>query len=516
MTPILSRAQIQALDRLMINQAKIPSLVLMENAGRSATEAIVNRWPERARHTLVVCGTGNNGGDGFVVARQLAGAGCQARVVALGTQEKLTNDAAHMAAAWLGSGGKVQWVADSTELSHLQEALCGSQLIVDALFGTGLSKPLSGLYLDAVELLNQSQIPCCALDVPSGLDADTGCVLGGAVKAQATVTFAHPKPGLFSTPAVECVGNLCIGSLGIPADSWKQVGAAGYQIELWDFAKLLPPRKLSVHKGIAGRVAVVAGNPGTTGAALLAAQGALRSGAGLVTHVGFQSTIDAIESRVLEAMTRALDAQSLHEQLRDVLSASNSVILGPGLGTFAEAVLLVEATLKQSAITVVVDADALTILAKSPEWLAISPEKRILTPHVGELARLLKTDIASIEANRFQALQRAVELTRAVVVLKGAYTLVGAPDRLPLVVGEPCPALATGGSGDVLAGIIGALSVNMEPWCAAACGAFWHNSAARRWARIHGSDRGLLAHELADSLPDALAELSQAAGQMSE
>jgi NAD(P)H-hydrate epimerase len=500
----------------MINQAKIPSLVLMENAGRSAAEVILDRWPECAKHTLVVCGTGNNGGDGFVVARQLTGAGCKARVIALGTPGKFTDDAAVMAAAWLGIGGQVQWVTESAQLAHLQNELSSSQLIVDALFGTGLSKPLSGLYLDAVELLNQSQVPCCALDVPSGLDAETGCVLGGVVKAQATVTFAHPKVGLFSTPAVECVGELYTGSLGIPVDSWKQVGATASRVEPEDIAQWLPPRKLTIHKGIAGRVAVVAGSPGTTGAALLAAQGALRAGAGLVTHVGTQSTIDAIELRVLEAMTKGLDSRNLPQQLADALSATNSVILGPGLGTVGESKLLVEETLKRAAVTVVVDADALTLLAVSPEWLTVSPEKRILTPHVGELARLLKTDVASIESDRFQALQRAVALTHAVVVLKGAYTLVGAPGRLPLVVGQPCPALATGGSGDVLAGIIGALSVNMEPWCAAACGVYWHNSAARRWARLHGCDRGLLAHELADSLPDALAELSQAAGQMSE
>jgi len=500
----------------MIDQAKIPSLVLMENAGRSATEVILKRWPERAKRSLVVCGTGNNGGDGFVVARHLASAGCQVRVVALGAPEKFTKDAAQMAAAFSGSGGQVQWVADSTQLRTVKDELSGSKLLVDALFGTGLSKPLTGLYMDVVELLNQSQIPCCALDIPSGLDADTGSVLGGVVRANVTVTFAHPKVGLFSTSGVECVGELSIGSLGIPADSWKQVGSTAQRVELQEVVQWLPRRKSTIHKGLAGRVAVVAGSPGTTGAALLAAEGALRAGAGLVTHVGYQSTIDAIESRVLEAMTKALDFTDVRQQLRDVLRTTQCVILGPGLGTFADSKVLVEETLKQAAVTVVVDADALTLLAASPEWLTVSPEKRILTPHVGELARLLKTDVTSVEADRFQALKAAVALTHAVVVLKGAYTLVGAPDMLPLVVGGPCPALATGGSGDVLAGIIGALSVSLAPWSAAACGVYLHNWAARRWTRVHGSDRGLLAHELADSIPDALAELSQAAGQMPE
>ena len=516
MHPILSRAQIQSLDRQILEQANVPGLVLMENAGRGAAEAILNHWKGRADKVVVVSGPGNNGGDGFVVARQLVSVGRQVQVVALGDADQLKGDAKHMADAWVGIGGHIRWVGESRELGYLQSALAACQLVVDAIFGTGLSKPLRGIHLEAVELINKSQIPCCALDLPSGLHTDTGVVLGDAIRAQLTVTFAYPKLGQYSTAACERVGQLQTTSLGIPANAWERVGSSARRVSSSDVAEWLTKRSATAHKGLAGRVAVVAGSPGTFGAALLAAKGALRAGAGLVTHVGYRSTIDALQSRVVEAMTRCLEPQNARQQLQDVLSKANSVVLGPGIGTGAESGELVRATLDLAANPVVVDADALTLIASAPSWLLQSPGKCILTPHVGELARLLDSDIASIEADRFAALAKAVEKTKAVVVLKGAYTIVGAPDMLPLVVGSPCPALATGGAGDVLSGMIGALAATLEPWRAAACAVLWHNWAARRWSRLHQSDRGLLARELADSLPDALAELSQTPATMSE
>ncbi len=516
MHPILSRAQIQSLDRQMLEQANVPGLVLMENAGRGAAEAILNHWNDRADKVVVVSGVGNNGGDGFVVARQLLSVGRQVQVVALGTADQLTGDAKRMADAWLGVGGHVRWIGESRELGYLQSALAASQLVVDAIFGTGLSKPLSGIHLEAVELINKSRVPCCSLDLPSGLHADTGVVLGDAIRAQLTVTFAYPKLGQYSTAACERVGQLQTTSLGIPADAWERVGSSARRISSSDVAGWLTKRSATTHKGLAGRVAVVAGGPGTFGAALMAAQGALRAGAGLVTHVGYRPTIEALQSRVVEAMTHCLEPHNMQQQLHEILAKVNSVVLGPGIGTGAESGELVRATLQLASNSVVVDADALTLIASAPNWLSQSSAKCILTPHAGELAKLLGSDIASIEADRFAALAKAVDKTKAVVVLKGAYTVVGAPNMLPLVVGTPCPVLATGGTGDVLSGMIGALAAILEPWCAAACAVLWHNWAARRWSRLHQSDRGLLAHELADSLPDALAELSQTTAAMSE
>ncbi len=500
----------------MIQQASVPGLVLMENAGRGAAEAILNHFKGCADDILVVCGVGNNGGDGFVVARQLVSVGRKVQVVALGSADQIKGDAKHMANAWIGIGGLTQWVGESKDLVHLRSALAQSRLVVDAIFGTGLSKPLMDVHLEAVELINESRIPCCALDIPSGLDSDTGGVLGNAIRAELTVTFAYPKIGQFSTMASDHVGKLQTTSLGIPANSWEKVGSSAQRVTGSDVAEWLPKRSATTHKGLAGRVAVIAGGPGTFGAALLAARGALRAGAGLVTHVGYRQPIEALQSRVVEAMTYCLEPEDVHTRLQPVLFRSNSAVLGPGIGTGAPSEDLVRETLQQAKIPVVVNADALTLLAGCPQWLCVEPHKRVLTPHVGELARLLDTDIASIEADRFVALAKAVHQFKAIVVLKGAYTLIGSPERVPLVVGGPCPALATGGAGDVLSGMIGALVTFMEPWRAAACAVYWHNWAALRWARLHKTDRGLLASELADLLPDALAELSQSTVAMSE
>jgi ADP-dependent NAD(P)H-hydrate dehydratase / NAD(P)H-hydrate epimerase len=509
MTPVLSRSQIQALDRSLMEQARVPGLVLMENAGRSASAEILEYFGSRAERTLVVCGTGNNGGDGFVVARHLASHAKCVRVIGLGRAEQLKGDALRMFEAFLGLGGAVTWIDAERELPALEEALEPSALVVDAIFGTGLSKPLSGLQLEAVRLINASQRPCCALDIPSGLDAESGQILGDSIRADLTVTFAYPKLGQFSSSAVERLGTLVTASLGVPEDCWQRVGASAQWAAPSEFVEFLPQRSRAMHKGLSGRVAIVAGSPGTLGAALLSAAGALRAGAGLVTHVGYGSTIEAIQGRVLEAMTRRVSEADLRPQLAEIIAKMDSVVLGPGLGTGASSADLVRETLEHAECPVVVDADALTLVAKNLKWLQHYPAMRILTPHVGELARILDTDVPSIEANRFEALARAVSLTNAVVVLKGAYTLVGAPEQLPFVVGGPCPALATGGTGDVLAGIIGALAVALSPVKAALCGVAWHNWAASVWQRDHAMDRGLLAHELADMLPDALAELSR-------
>jgi len=509
MTPVLSRSQIQALDRSLIEQARVPGLVLMENAGRSASAEILEHFGDRADRTLVVCGTGNNGGDGFVVARHLISHAKHVRVIGLGRAEQLKGDALRMYEAFLGLGGAVTWLVEEHELGPLEAALERSALVVDAIFGTGLSKPLAGLQLEAVRLINASHLPCCALDIPSGLDAETGQILRDSIRADLTVTFAYRKTGQYSASAVERLGTLVTASLGVPEDCWQRVGASAYWAAPSDILEFLPPRSPTMHKGLSGRVAIVAGSPGTLGAALLSAAGALRAGAGLVTHVGYPSTIEAIQGRVLEAMTRRVSEADLHPQLAEILSKMDSVVLGPGVGVGASSADLVRETLECAECPVVVDADALTWVAKNPEWLQHCPGRRIITPHVGELARILDTDVPSIERNRFEALTRAVALTNAVVVLKGAYTLVGAPEQLPVVVGGPCPALATGGTGDVLAGIIGALAVTLSPVNAALCGVGWHNWAASVWQRDHAMDRGLLAHELADILPDALAELSR-------
>jgi NAD(P)H-hydrate epimerase len=513
---VLSRRQIQELDQQLIMRAKVPGLVLMENAGRGAAAEILRHWGDSVSPALVVCGTGNNGGDGFVVARHLSAAGARVRVVAIGQAEKVSPDASAMMGAWLGTGGYVDWIADHSGIALLLRALGESRCTVDALFGTGLSKPISGIYAEVVDAINQRALPCCALDVPSGLDCNTGQQLGVVVRAAMTTTFGYPKPGLFSNRASECVGDLVTVSLGVPEDSWRRVGKTADRAGPRDVFAWLPKRRANLHKGEAGRIAIVAGNPGTTGAALLAARGALRAGGGLITHVGFSSTIDAIESRVLEAMTFRLNPESLERDAANLFGRFDVIVAGPGLGLSEESQRIVRTILRTARIPVVLDADAITLVARAPQWLADSPGPRVLTPHTGEMARLLGCSSEVVDGDRFTAVDEAVNRFKAVVLLKGPFTIVGTPNELPVVVGRPNPVLSTGGTGDVLAGILGALLVSLEPRQAAVCAAAWHGKAAEVWATRTHSDRGLLAHELADCLPEALAELTTAKASLSE
>ena len=463
-----------------------------------------------------MCGTGNNGGDGFVVARHLAAAGCQVRVVGVGDANRLTSDAASMLCAWQGIGGDVEWITAEDSLHTLRSALERASCVVDALFGTGLSKPLGGVQAQAVEAVNQRHVPCCALDIPSGLDCDTGAILGCAIRADLTTTFAYPKPGHFSTHASRCVGELAVVSLGVPDDSWRRVGKFADRFEPFDLPALVPARAPWLYKGQAGRIAIVAGSPGTIGAALLAARGALRAGAGLVTHVGLPATIDSIESRVLEAMTRRLQVESLDRSVEDFSARYDAIVLGPGLGLTADAERLTRTILQTARVPVVIDADAITLVSRTSEWLDSELGPRVLTPHVDELARLLGTSHDVIDSDRFKSVKQAVDRFNAVVLLKGPFTIVGAPDQNPVVVGSPNPILATGGTGDVLAGIFGANLVALPAQQAALAAAALHAEAARLWATSKGADRGLLAHELADAVPAVIADLTTGCSPLSE
>jgi NAD(P)H-hydrate epimerase len=278
-------------------------------------------------------------------------------------------------------------------------------------------------------------------------------------------------------------------------------------VESGDVATLLGARALSAHKVSAGRVTVVAGSPGKIGASLLVARGALRAGAGLVTIASSPETASALDQRVLEAMTAQWDPSRLDETLGDLLEGADVVVVGPGIGLDPEARLVVDRVVLGFDGVKVVDADALTHIAGRLDALARAPGKLVLTPHPGEMGRLLGISARDVEADRWASIRRAVDRSGATVLLKGPRTIVGAPDRLLVVNASGSPALATGGSGDVLSGVVGALAAHIEPFEAAYAAAHVHGLSAERWSRAHGSDRGLLAHEIADGIPDAIGAL---------
>jgi NAD(P)H-hydrate epimerase len=507
MLSVLSRHQMRAFD-LHATACSVPSLVLMENAGRGATEHVIRKLTLHPGPVLVVCGPGNNGGDGFVVARLLLARGHEVRVALVADSARLAGDARANHAAWVGIGGGVVAIAESA-LPRLDQELSRATVVVDALLGTGLDREVTGLFRAVIERLTVSPALCVSLDIPSGLDANTGCPLGAAVRADETVTFAHLKLGLVTSIGAEHAGSVHVLDIGVPALGEHLVGSARV-LEASDVRSWLSPRRVAMHKGAAGRVGVVAGSPGKTGAALLVARGALRAGAGTVTLVALPETADALDLRVLEEMTACIDPEHVTRSLDEHLSSADAVVIGPGLGLHARARTIVDHVLSNHTGIVVADADALTLFGGRLSELARAKGRLVLTPHPGEMGRLLGISTADVERDRFGAVERAVSESRAVVLLKGVRTLVGAPGELPFVNPTGTPALATGGSGDVLAGILGALAAGLgDPVRAACAAAYLHGLSGERWAAAHGADRGLLAHEIADGLPGAFAAVTR-------
>ena len=505
MNPVLSRAEVRELDRRATAEARIPSLELMERAGYGATELLVTRFPA-ARAVVIVCGAGNNGGDGFVVARQLRPHGKIAQVFLLGDAARLRGDALINARALTDAGGSFTCVNEDA-LPELERALASAELVVDALFGTGLDRELEGLPRAAVELMNAARAPKLALDLPSGIDADTGQLHGVAVRADVTATFAGPKRGLFTPAGAVHAGEVRVVSLGIPPELAERVGYGAVELEPADIGSAIPRRSVASHKGTSGRVLILAGSPGTIGAGLLVAAGALRAGAGLVTLAGEPAVASLYEQRVLEAMTARIEPDEPEASLAPLLERADVVALGPGFGHGAFSRRVVEHVALGWAGLVVLDADALTCFQARPEALAGARGRLVLTPHPGELGRLLGCSAAAVEADRFGAVETATRRTGQTVLLKGASTLVAAPGERTAVNPTGHPLLATGGTGDVLCGVIAALLVRSTPYRAACAGAYLHGLAATELARERRVDRGVLAHELAAQVPVTLARV---------
>jgi NAD(P)H-hydrate epimerase len=497
--PLLTREATRAIDQDAVERLGIPSLILMENAGIGATEAIVGNFAAQVRQVAIIGGPGQNGGDGWVVARHLLSRGYTPQLFLVGSFEQVRGDARVNLEAVRKLGLPVQCSAID-RLEGLERVLNGASLIVDALFGTGLDRPIQGEYAEVIARINGCRSPRVALDLPSGVDANTGQVLGTAVRARLTVTFAAHKRGLYQHPGAELAGEIIQVSIGIPKPA---ADAQTALMELSDVADWVKRRSPSSHKGSAGDLLIVSGSPGRTGAALLSGLGALRSGAGLVTIAARGNAREALDAKVIELMTAplAFDPVEGRDAALKYAKGKGAAVVGPGLGLDAGGKALARALAIELPIPAVLDADALTSIGSDLLMLKKAAAPRVLTPHPGEAARLLGTTSAEIQANRYQAAARIAEQSGCVTVLKGAGTVIAEPGGKLRVCGRGTPALGVAGTGDVLSGVIGSLLATIAPFDAAAAGVVLHALAGEMSAQ---SDRGLLAREVADALPSAL------------
>lgn len=489
MALILTADQMRAVDKAAADELGLPSLVLMENAGRGVVEAIVRaRGSLRGREVRVVCGGGQNGGDGFVIARHLTNAGARVQILLTAPRAKIAGDAAINLR--VVEAMSIPLRDGSTEIAGVtwRRWLDGADLIIDAVLGTGLRAEVAGPAVAAIQAMNETRAFRVSVDVPSGLDADSGRVRGVTVRADLTVTMGCRKLGLVLDPEVP-VGRLEVADLGLSpgalAAAVPGIGPLCHWLDAADLRSLLPRRRPGAHKRAAGHVLVVAGSPGKTGAALLAANGALRGGAGLATIASTGPGQVALDAKVLEAMTASYasgdDAdEASYDRIAVLASRMSAVVLGPGIPTGSGMRALVSRIAAELPLPVLLDADALNLLGTDAAVaLGRSPAPRIVTPHPGEMARIVGTTPMAIQEDRLGHARRLAAASGAVVVLKGARTIVAAPDRTAYVNPTANPALATAGSGDVLAGLIGALAgQGLGPVDAARAGVFVHGQAA--------------------------------------
>jgi NAD(P)H-hydrate epimerase len=478
---IYTAQQARDLDRCAIERFGIPGYELMTRAGHVTLGALRRAWPD-ARSLCIVCGPGNNGGDGYVVARVARAQGLRVHVHAMADPATLRGDARHAFDDFLASGGECE--------AWAPHAATQADVIVDALFGTGLTRAVNGRDMELLRTINDSGRPVVAVDIPSGLDADTGMRLGVATRADLTVTFIGRKLGLYLGQGPDHVGRIVFDDLGVPAEVYRAVPCASRLIGEEDVARALPRRGRSAHKGKFGHVLVVGGAAGMGGAARLAAEAALRVGAGLVTAATQPQSLAALQSRP-ELMSVAL---CFGTDLDHAMERATVVALGPGLGQSPWAMEVFGAVLAANK-PVVVDADALNLLALAPQ----RRDDWVLTPHPGEAARLLGVATKAVQADRLGTARELQQRYGGTVVLKGAGSIVQTLNEGTWFCDRGNPGMAAGGMGDVLTGVIAGVAAQCDDLALAArVGVFVHAEAGDRAAAA--GERGLCAGDVIDAV----------------
>ena len=494
---ILTSEQMRNIDRRATDSFGVPSIVLMENAALAVIDAILAHFPDIDR-AAIFCGTGKNGGDGFAIARHLENRGVVPVIFIVGDRAKVGGDA-------LTNLVTCQRLAipiyDIAHESHLDDAFAhasDADVVIDAIFGTGLDRAPDGVQAEVIRAIAELRLPVVAVDLPSGVNSSSAEVFDPCLQAEVTVTFAAPKVCHVFEPAATYCGEIIVADISIPDAAIEDEGVMLALLTPKDVQPLIAPRLSQTHKGTYGHVAIIGGSPGRSGAAVMCARGAIRSGAGLVSVMTDADTAKLVHAASAESMTHAGGDAS------EFLKNKSAVVIGPGLPDHDRAYAWVRSTIAPIELPMVIDASALNAFAGRASELNRNAHSRVITPHPGELARLIGGDAKTINADRIAAVRDAARATKCIVVLKGFQTVIAEPDGHVFVNPTGNPGMATGGMGDVLSGIIGAfLARGTDPAEAACAGVYLHGVAGDLLKDEFG-DTGLAALDLADRIPHAI------------
>ncbi len=517
MVKIVTAREMQSIDEKAINNFNIPGIVLMENAGLGVVKKIKEIFSSQieGKRVMIFCGKGNNGGDGMVVARHLMNNGLDVKLFLTCSPSEIKGDAATNLKTLQSMGAKIYPVINKKDLHRADISMLYTDLVIDAIYGTGFKGKAQGVTAELIKIINQNNRPIISVDLPSGLEADTGKVYGECIKADYTITFGLPKIGLFLEPGCRFSGNIEVVDISIPAKLLKDNFLKRELItEQWA-KQNIKKRDREAHKGTFGHVLILGGSPGMTGAVCLTALGALRTGAGIVTVAVPRSLNAIVEQKLTETITKPLPesdngflGRDSLESILESVQKADVIAIGPGMGVSVESETLLKELLPQLKIPVVLDADGLNLLSNiiknDKDFIKKLPKDIILTPHPGEMSRLADMSISDIQENRLKVAEKFSKDWNCNLVLKGAKTIISSPSNRTYLNITGNPGMATGGSGDVLTGIISSfVGQGYNCLTSSAMGVFIHGFAADIAAGVKG-EYSLTAGDIVEYLPRVL------------
>ncbi len=518
MQMVFNAAEMAAIDRTTIEQYQIPGVVLMENAGRAVALEIEKFLGSVAgKHIVIFCGKGNNGGDGYVIARHLANRQACVSVFLAGEKSQVKGDALVNLTILDRMAIPVQEISSLDQIPALNSIDC----IVDALLGTGVTGPVVGFLGQLIDFINGLGAPIISVDLPSGIETDTGAVHGACIHSTLTVTMAHLKTGLLFSPGRDFAGDIILADISVPHQVSQQLSSHRFLLEAQDICQRLPVRASDAHKTSCGKVVVIAGSVGMTGAATLASLASLKVGAGL-TKLAIPASLNPImEQKLTEVMTVPVpetSSQSIslkaQDHIAELLNWADVLAVGPGLSTHPDTVAFVQWLLRTQNKPMVLDADGLNALAKMPQLIKNYAGDLIITPHPGEFARLIGANLAELQRNRLNILQHYASDWGKIIVFKGGPTVIAAPSGDLFINSTGNAGMATGGSGDVLTGMIGGLlAQKLSPLDAALAGVYLHGLAGDIAAEKH-SQMGMIASDICDNIPEAIKLLASSGSEL--